>query len=148
MRSSWQKMTQELNLEKKVKFTGTVPWEEIPQYIGGFDVGYCGSILPSWGKMYHSPLKLYEYMAMAKPVIASGFDQAKKIVSENVTGFLYQIGDQQDLKQVLLKAYQSQHLLPGMGQKARDEMTMNHDWTVRVKFLMEELDRRLEKNYP
>ncbi len=51
--------------------------------------------------MYHSPLKLYEYMAMAKPVVASAFEDAQRVIRDRETGFLFQPGDKEDLKRTL-----------------------------------------------
>jgi len=143
MEQMWSAHSQELGLGEKVKFIGRVPWQEVPQYIAGFDLGYSGQIQLQMGKMYLSPMKLYEYMSMAKPVVASAFEDARRLVVEGETGFLFQPGDKQSLKQALIKAVSSQNKFQEMGERARKEIETNHSWTNRVQVLIENSDRIL-----
>ncbi|MEY2857854.1 MAG: hypothetical protein RLZZ74_2166, partial [Cyanobacteriota bacterium] len=144
MKSTWSEQAHSLGLEQEVKFVGRVPWQEVPQYIAGCDVGYSGQIQLQMGKMYLSPMKLYEYMAMAKPVVASAFEDAQRLVTAGETGFLFQPGDKQTLKQALIAAYESQERLSLMGQQARREMAAEHSWANRVEHLLQETTAILE----
>jgi glycosyltransferase involved in cell wall biosynthesis len=93
------------------------------------------------GKMYLSPLKLYEYMAMAKPVVASAFEDAQRVVQEGETGFLFRAGNKDDLKGALFKVYHlPRTVLPDMGRKARKEIVTNHSWTARVRKMTGDVD--------
>lgn len=143
MRSAWETKAQQLGVSSNVVFVGRVPWQEVPQYIAGFDVGYSGQIKLQMGKMYHSPLKLYEYMAMGKPVVASAFEDAQRVVQQGKTGFLFQPGDKDDLKHALVKAYQLRAVLPEMGCNAREEIVANHSWVARVQNIIEGVERLL-----
>ena len=145
MKQAWKEQAQKLGLEEQVKFVGRVSWQEVPQYIAGFDIGYSGQIQLQMGKMYLSPMKLYEYMSMAKPVVASAFEDAKRLVIEEETGFLFQPGDKNALKQALMKAFAAQNKFKEMGEQARREIEVNHSWTNRVQVLIEETDRILKE---
>jgi glycosyltransferase involved in cell wall biosynthesis len=145
MKAAWEKQAEELELLSCIAFLGRVPWQEVPQYIAGCDVGYSGQVQLQIGKMYLSPMKLYEYMAMAKPVIASAFEDAKRLVCDRKTGFLFQPGDKDDLKRALVEAYQKRETLPEMGRFARLEIVNHHSWTVRVQALVEGAEQILEK---
>ena len=90
--------------------------------------------------MYLSPLKLYEYMAMAKPVIASAFEDAQRIIENGNTGFLFSPGDQTELEKVLTEAYSKKETLPDMGLKARKNIENYHSWTARVAQIIEVID--------
>lgn len=144
MKQAWTEQAQTLGLENQVKFIGRVPWQEVPQYIAGCDIGYSGQIQLQMGKMYLSPMKLYEYMSMGKPVIASAFEDAQRLVIERETGFLFQPGDKQALKQVLIEAFDAQDHLPSMGQKARQQIEAEHSWTNRIQHLLFETEKILE----
>ncbi|MFK0731119.1 MAG: glycosyltransferase family 4 protein [Gloeotrichia echinulata GP01] len=144
MKSAWEMQVQQLNLSNHVTFLGRMPWQEIPQYIAGFDVGYSGQVQLQMGKMYLSPMKLYEYMAMAKPVIASAFEDAQRLVCDGKTGFLFRPGDKNDLKRALIAAFNRMEELPEMGKNARQEIENNHSWTVRVKALVEGAEQILK----
>ena len=144
MSDQWQTLAHQLSLNDRVKFVGRVMREEIPQWIAGFDVGYSGHAKLQIGKVYQSPLKLYEYMAMAKPVIASALEDSRTVIQDGETGFLFQGGNKEELKHALIKAYQSQDRLTEMGRKAREEIVANHSWKNRVSYLIAEVEHRLK----
>jgi glycosyltransferase involved in cell wall biosynthesis len=57
-----------------VVWTGAVPYAEVPRSIAAFDVG----LIPYLANAYTRscfPLKLYEYLAAGKPVVASGLPE-------------------------------------------------------------------------
>ena len=137
MMSTWAQQAIDLGIEQQVKFIGRVSWQEVPQYIAGCDAGYSGQIQLQMGKMYLSPMKLYEYMSMGKPVVASAFEDARRLVKEGQTGFLYPPGDKQALKQSLIAAYEAKERLPAMGQQARQQIEREHSWSNRVQHLLE-----------
>lgn len=143
MYETWQAQAQSLGIASNVAFVGRVPWSEVPQYIAGFDVCYTGQVQLEVGKMYHSPLKLYEYMAMAKPVVASAFEDAQRMIQEGETGFLFEPGNKEDLKRALTRAYQSKEQLPIMGQQARELVIAQHSWVARVKDMITDLEQIL-----
>ncbi|MGF1479262.1 MAG: glycosyltransferase [Cyanophyceae cyanobacterium] len=143
MYDEWRSLAEQLELAR-VQFVGRIPRQEIPQWIAGFDVGYSGHAKLQIGKVYQSPLKLYEYMAMSKPVVASALEDSQRVIQNGVTGFLFEGGNKEDLKQALTKAYQSQSMLPTMGRRAREEIVAKHSWKNRVSTLIAEVERRLK----
>ena len=54
-----------------VYYLGPRPYAQLPAFVAGFDVGLCPYL---WNEAMQSgfPLKLYEYLAAGKPVVASG----------------------------------------------------------------------------
>ncbi|MEL6787066.1 MAG: glycosyltransferase [Cyanobacteria bacterium J06607_15] len=144
MKDAWSEQADDLGLAERVKFVGRVPWQEVPQYIAGCDIGYSGQIQLQIGKMYLSPMKLYEYMSMAKPVVASAFEDAQRLVQEEETGFLFQPGDKQSLKQALIKAVENRDRLTAMGTAARTQIAAEHSWANRVEHLLQETQTILE----
>lgn len=60
MRQKWESQARSLGLSNRVEFVGQVSWDEVPDYIAGFDLGYSGHVKLQIGTMYHSPLKIYE----------------------------------------------------------------------------------------
>ena len=144
-RQAWEDKAAQLGLDAAVAFTGRVPPGQVAPYIAGFDVGYSGPVQLGVGKMYLSPLKLYEYMAMAKPVVAAAFEDAGRLVAGKGTGFLFQPGDKDDLKRALREAYANRLALPAMGQQARAEIVAHHSWLSRVQDLIGKVEHRLNE---
>lgn len=65
-----KRMVDERGIQKSVIFTGRVPYSEVPEYVAAADLGL--SILkPVESHIVSSPCKLFEYMAMGKPVLAN-----------------------------------------------------------------------------
>ena len=140
MREEWDVKATVLGIDNTVKFVGQVPWDAVPAYISGFDVGYTGQIQLQVGKMYHSPLKLYEYMAMAKPIVASAFEDAKRTLTEGETGFLFEPGNKDDLKRALRQAYHARERLSSMGDRSRQLAIAHHSWIARMRDMTARLE--------
>jgi glycosyltransferase involved in cell wall biosynthesis len=131
-----------LGIADRVTFVGRVARETVPRYIAGFDVGYSGQVTLQMGAMYHSPLKIYEYMAMGRPAVASGFADARRAIRDDVTGFLFEPGDAESLKGALRRAYDARDRLEQMGARARAEAVAHHSWTARARTLLAEVGAR------
>jgi glycosyltransferase involved in cell wall biosynthesis len=71
------KLKSKKNLDGKLILTGKIPFEEIPIHIAAADI----CLLPAYKNqimMNIVPIKIYEYMAMGKPVIATNLPGLKK----------------------------------------------------------------------
>jgi len=141
-RDSLIELADQLNIADYVKFVGQVRREDVPRYIGGFDLGFSGQMVVSnglLGKMYHSPLKLYEYLAMGKPVIASSYDDANNVIRNGSTGFLFNPGDSKTLKKVILQAHNQRDRWDKMSEQARSLIIQHHSWERRAESLASEI---------
>jgi glycosyltransferase involved in cell wall biosynthesis len=141
-----EELTRQLGLTDRITFTGRVPGDEVPSWISRFDVGFSGQVDLKTQKMYHSPLKIYEYMSMAKPVLASAHDDARMLMEGKDTGFLFRPGDVEDLKDALKRAVSCRDRLPEMGRIAREEILRNHSWDARVRGMIKEIEQILQAN--
>ncbi len=93
---------QTLGLEKRIRFAGKVEPQQVPHFVAGFDVA--ASHLPDLFIFRTSfPLKLLEYRAAKKPVVASNID-CHRILREELNLYLYVWDDPADLARVILNA--------------------------------------------
>jgi glycosyltransferase involved in cell wall biosynthesis len=141
MRERWENQVRSLGISDHVVFTGRLPQPSVPHYIAGFDVGYSGQVALQLGTMYGSPIKIYEYMSMAKPAIASAFWDAQRVIHDDIDGFLFAPNDKESLKATLHRAYNAQEGLARMGAAARAEVVAHHSWTARARSLLDAIDR-------
>ncbi|HNW38907.1 MAG TPA: glycosyltransferase [Candidatus Omnitrophota bacterium] len=68
-----------------------LPWvepQDMPQFLSNTDIGLLPLVQDSFFNQAKSPTKMFEYMAMEKPVIASRIGEAKNIIIDGETGFL------------------------------------------------------------
>jgi glycosyltransferase involved in cell wall biosynthesis len=142
-RADLEQLTQELELVNQTMFLGRLPREQIPGVIAHFDICFAGHLSGGSGSVYFSPLKLYEYLAMAKPVIASATEDARRLVADGETGFLFPTGDLVGLIRALRDAHTYQRELREMGKRARERIVAHHSWTARVRSMIAEIDRHL-----
>ena len=81
-------LTEKSNLRNKILFVGQIPYEKVGEWISAFDIGI--SHLPN--KLifkYSFPLKVLEYMACGKPVLASNIQAHEEVITPGKTGMLY-----------------------------------------------------------
>src|SRR6266566_1502674 len=84
LKSSLLDRTRQAGLEKAVTFTGVVTHEDIPRYLATMDVAVAP--YPAIGNFYYSPLKLFEYMAAGRAVVASRIGQVAQVITDRVNG--------------------------------------------------------------
>ena len=141
-RQDLQETASRLQLNDQVRFVGYVARDQVPHYVAGFDCGFSGQLRLKIGEMYLSPLKLYEYMAMAKPVVASRFDDAVRAIVDNESGFLFTAGNKPALRDALMRAldaYNSVDMLAQIGMSARKSVIAYHSWDARVAHLLRQI---------
>jgi glycosyltransferase involved in cell wall biosynthesis len=78
-------------LEAAVTCTGWVGHEQLPGLLRGMEVTVAP--YPAMEGFYFSPLKLYEYMAVGAPVVASDVSEIARIIRHEETGLLIEPGD-------------------------------------------------------
>ena len=123
-----------LNLEKSVTITGFLPHARIPQLLAVADVVTVPyPQLPQ--EMWFSPLKLYEYMAAGKAIVASSAGQIKNVIRHNENGLLVAPGDVADLAQACLHLLQNEAERKRLGTNARREAETEHTWARQIERL-------------
>ena len=113
----------QLKLGNSVIFTGAQPYLSIPQYIGA-----CSVLVAPMKPRPCSPLKIYEYMACARPIIASNIEDLKFIEKQGV-GVLFSPGDIDDFAeklQIVLNISEDKKM--EIGECARQLVEANHSW--------------------
>ncbi len=124
------KLVRGLGLEEHVVFTGAVSPEEIPAALGTMDA--VAAPYPELDNFYFSPLKVFEYMAAGKAIVASSIGQIPEILDHEKTGLLVQPGDVDALTAALLRLRREPDLARTLGQNARQEAEARHTWRDRV----------------
>lgn len=127
------------DLSDLVEFTGRVSPGEVPKLIEEFSIGYCNPhhISDSTSEVFNSPMKLYEYLAMGKPVIAqNNYDLTQLNGADN---FLFRLDgyDLENLKNGIMHFFNQKENLARLGQVAMKEVQENHSWNSRVSGMMD-----------
>jgi glycosyltransferase involved in cell wall biosynthesis len=117
MRAVLEEETRRLGLHEAVTLVGNVPHEEVPRYLALMDVTVAP--YPALEHFYCSPLKLYEYMAGGRAVVASRIGQVAEVVADGLAGLLYEPGDQEGLVGCIRRLRADKNLRRKLGQSAR-----------------------------
>jgi glycosyltransferase involved in cell wall biosynthesis len=140
-RRSLERLAAELGLADDVRFVGSVPRDAVPGVIASGDLGYSGHTESQGRAVFRSPLKLYEYMAMAKPVLSSSVADARQLVTPGETGFLFDAASEDSFVQALRLAVAARDTLPAMGERARRSVVAHHSWTARCQKVIADTKR-------
>jgi glycosyltransferase involved in cell wall biosynthesis len=122
-----ERLANKLEIEDDVIFTGQVPFEEVPNFIAAADV--CVSAVPplDFYKL-SSPIKILEYMAMAKPVVANEeIPDQKEIVEESAGGILVKF-ENESFANGIVKILDNPGRAKEMGQRGREWVVKNRSY--------------------
>lgn len=123
MRSSIDKKCYEMDLKERVILTGMVSHAQLPSYIAVFDI----AVMPHSNE-YGSPMKIYEYMSMGKPVIAPRFGPLEDGITHGVEGLLFEPKNIDELSECLGSLLQDISLRENMGRCGRERIVKRHNW--------------------
>ena len=112
--------------QQAVTFSGAIPHEEIPQVVSGFDIAVAP--YPAIADFYFSPLKILEYMAAGRSVVASRIGQIKDLIQHDVTGRLVKPGCSVELAEALSALVKDADTRLNLGVAARQYVQANHSW--------------------
>jgi glycosyltransferase involved in cell wall biosynthesis len=106
-----------------------VPYSTLPHYLASADV--CLSLYKEYDWLeygfYGSSLKLFDYMAAGKPIIASDMGQISTVIKEGVNGLLVDNNAQNIIDSILeLKGDHEKRQF--LGSNARDDVINFYNW--------------------
>ncbi len=131
------------NLNGAVTFTGNVPYDDIPRYLAAMDIAVA-PYTPS-ENFYYSPIKIFEYMAMGKPVVGGKIGQVEEVIADGETGVLFEPGNIIQLQAVLTKLAHDPSLCQRLGENARAWVENERTWDNNARQVVEIARELLEK---
>jgi glycosyltransferase involved in cell wall biosynthesis len=118
-----------------VTFIRGVPHGEVPAYIRAMDVAVAP--YPTLDQFYFSPLKVLEYMAAGRPVVASRIGQLDQLIRDGETGILVPPGDASALVEAIGRLADDGELSRGIGARAAAETQRDHTWMQRASQIVD-----------
>ena len=116
----------EMGLTDVVHMSGSVPHQQVPDYLRAMDVAVA-PYAPDADE-YFSPVKLFEYMAMALPVIAARLGQVSEVIEPERTGWLFRPGDAFELAGLIGRVASERELCRTVGLAARERVMNEYTW--------------------
>ncbi len=112
---------------ERVDYYGQVPFETMYQHLNSAAVGLvCNQ--PRHGYDLAQPNKLFEYLSVGLPVIASNFDLWKEIVEGNDCGLTVDPTSPQQIAEAIDYLLDHPEIRRKMGQNARQAILKKYNW--------------------
>jgi len=122
-----------LGVMNRVNFVDPVSPDVVPVYMQSMDV--LVAPYPKLAQFYFSPLKVFEYMAAGRPIVAATIGQVAKILKHEHTALLVPPGDVASLAAAIRRACRDSRFAAQLGNEARSEARRCHGWTHRMQAL-------------
>jgi glycosyltransferase involved in cell wall biosynthesis len=131
--SDLKRQVRSLRLGSKVTFTGEVPHQEVGKYIHTMDITVMAN--SNW---YGSPVKIFEYGAACKPIIAPDIEPLRDVIDSEKDGLLV-IPEHQELVKAMRRLVQMPDLRHQLGLSFQEKVFAHHTWKkMASRILMEE----------
>lgn len=124
MEENYISLARQTGVIDKFMFVGRVEYEKVPLYVNASDVCI---VYRKPMKSGIPPMKLYEYMACGKPVVAAkikGFE----ILDEQKAGLLVDSGNTKELAKAIIALLKDSQLSKELGKNGRKYILENNTW--------------------
>ncbi|MDD5560748.1 MAG: glycosyltransferase family 4 protein [Candidatus Omnitrophica bacterium] len=128
-----KELVHSFDLDGRIIFTGAVPHEQVPSHIAAADV--CVACFEdNEVTACKSPLKIVEYLASGKAIVASNVGEVPKMIED--AGVLVTPGDAQSLTVGMVRIMQDPDFRKELGKRARLRAEQKYNWTVTSENLL------------
>ncbi len=123
---SFKRNAEQLGIRDRVIFAGPQPHEAIPDFIAASDI----CVNPAPYTLTHragSPIKVFEYMAVGKPVVATQLESVEGVVIDGETGLVAK-PDAEDIAERILWLMENPGIRDKIGRNAREKVVAEYEW--------------------
>lgn len=114
VRAALESQAAGLGVGAQMTITGVVQREEVAAHVAAFDIALQPAVVP-----YASPLKLIEYMALGKAIVAPASDNIREVLTDGADALLVARDDEAALHQALSALVNDGALREKLGAAAR-----------------------------
>lgn len=117
----------ENGIQNNVVIHPSVDYKDVPKYIAMCDVGIVPlPDIPDW--RYQCPLKLIEYLAMAKPVIVTDIPANREILGTSKSGVYISAADPEKIAEAIEYVYHNREKMKKFGPSGRALVKETYDY--------------------
>jgi glycosyltransferase involved in cell wall biosynthesis len=136
------------NLTGMFEFVGRVSHDSVAEELATLNVAIAP--YPDVEFFYYSPIKVFEYLSMELPTIASDIGQISDVVDHGTNGFLVEPGELEGFSSTIrnvVDLYETEpDTINAMGKRGRSKVLSEYSWRANVKEL-EKVHRRAQNGY-
>ena len=129
MEGALRRLASSAQIAERVTFTGRVAHRTVKDYVAAMDVA-----VSARATFYASPMKIIEYMAMARPVVAPAMTNIRDLIDDGENGLLFEPENTADLARKLEDLIVAPARRVELGRAARQkvEQLLNWDHNARI----------------
>jgi len=128
-RAGLEALAESLGLAGRVRFTGLVEREAIPRHVAAFDIALQPAAVP-----YASPLKVFEYMAAGRAIVAPDQPNIREVLRDGETALLFDPADPGSLWRAVERLVRDPTLRARLGAAARaDVLAHERTWAANAR---------------
>jgi glycosyltransferase involved in cell wall biosynthesis len=121
------RLAETYGIADKIVFTGGIPYDDVPGHIAAADL--CLALFPvNLITMTKSPLKVYEYLASGKPVVARDVGEMSLCIEDGVNGRLVYSDDPTEYAAKINSIFADENARVEMGRNARRIIEERYLW--------------------
>ncbi len=129
-----QALIAELGIEDRVRITGLVPPPDVAAQLAQATMCVLPNPSTAISERYTSPLKLFEYLVLERPIVASDLPAIREVLTHEETALLVPPGDPQALAASMSRLAQDPALSARLATSARS-LANDYSWTRRAERL-------------
>lgn len=131
-----QELAAKLGVAERVRFFGKVPPAERFDLIAQADICALPLTESSIASRYTSPLKLFEYMAMGKPIVSADLPSIREVLVDGDDALLFPVGDAATLAASLARLLVDPDLACAIATRSRTKAA-GYAWEERARLIVE-----------
>lgn len=131
----YKKISENKNLNERILFIGRVKHSLIPFYLKAFDVLTMPFPFNQHYALYMSPLKLFEYMASHRPIVATNLSSIQEILNEK-NSVLIEPENPKNLAEGIKFTLENESLVENLANQAFQDVK-NYTWNKRTSKILD-----------
>lgn len=128
-------IAEDLNISQHITFEGFQSAKKLPSYIKGSSI----CLIPHL-KTVHTdntiPHKLFHYMILEKPIVASNCNPIERIIKETNCGLIYESNNENDFAEKVIELYKDEQLQNEFGTNGKKAVEDKYNWNATSKNLI------------
>jgi len=131
LRENIEAQASSLGVRDRLVLPGPVPHNTMPEYLAAMDI----CVIPH-SNAYRSPIKLFEYMASGRAIIAPRTEPIASILQDGENGLLFAPENDDELRCQLSALVDNPTLCLRLGRQALTDVGKKHTWTQNARELL------------
>jgi glycosyltransferase involved in cell wall biosynthesis len=139
-RAELEEIGRSMDFSDRLIFTGEVPNTGIPDYLDAMDAG----VIPHTNE-YRSPIKMFEYMAAGKPILAPRQEPVASIIGDIEGHFLFETKSAESLKKTTTAMLAEREKWPSIGAALKNLARTSYTYEKHGDTILRLLEQRARR---